>query len=112
MGWVKATGDFQKFPRWEYLKDKVIEGVITRKALDVTAKKLCFYDIETPKGTLSVLGNVVINRILRELPEGTLVHMEYKGVSKSKTGTEFNDFDIMYDKEPSVETLAASVSKK
>jgi len=113
MAWVKATGDFKKNPKWDYLKEKNIKGIMTRKALDITAKKLCFYDVEVQgKGTFSILGTTVINRVLRELPEGTMVDITYTGKTKGKNGTEFNSFEISYNTEPGVDELANTVLGK
>ncbi len=99
--WISGTGNsLEKLPQWDYKVDPKIEGVITAKRLDVTPKKLCFYDIETDKGEKkSILGSVVINKVLRNLPVGSLVRITYLGDAKNGSGTTFHNFEVEYDKD-------------
>lgn len=98
MAWIDATKQFTRNPKWEYEKNKTIEGLLVNKSLDMTPKKLCFYDIEVAGDkTYSVLGTTMIDRVLRDMPIGTKVRLEYTGLAKSKSGSDYKTFNIQYD---------------
>ena len=96
--WIDATSTSTN-PKWDFEEKETIQGVMIGKRLDVTDRKMCFYDIEVSgEGTFSILGNVVINRILRDLPIGTEIRITYLGEAKSKTGTNFKNYKVEYNK--------------
>jgi hypothetical protein len=55
-------------------------------------KQLAVFEAEN--GKKFTVGGAVIDRALKEVPEGTLIYLKFLGEKKAKSGQTFHDFEV------------------
>lgn len=78
-------------------ESEVLIGTYVRVKTNVGTHNSNVYVIRKEDGSeLGVWGSTVINGRFEEIPVGSLIKIESLGETKSKTGTKYKDYRIMY----------------
>lgn len=97
-----ASNTYEKTTTWNtnLQPGAKLEGVYFKKEeFDGDYGHTIKYVIEFNATKYGVYGTASLNRQFRNIPEGSYVWIEYKGVTTSKKGRNVHDFTVDYDDE-------------
>lgn len=94
-GWEKVGGGAQA-EAWDFKNgNKTVTGVYVEKRTNLGPKQSTMYILEQPDGSLvGVWGSVAINTKFDNVQVGDEVKIDYLGLTKSKSGNSYHNFDL------------------
>lgn len=100
LAWVeiKPEGETSSFdPKWEYLKEKILEGVFIGVKDNVGKHHSNVYTIEMKDGSRkTVWGSTVLDERMKNLVVGEEVKIEYLGDKPTDKGNPYHDFTVFH----------------
>lgn len=94
-GWEKVGGGAQA-DAWDFKNGKKsVSGQYVEKRTGLGPKNSTMYILEQPDGVLvGVWGSVAINTKFDNVQIGDEVKIDYLGMTKSKSGNDYHNFDL------------------
>lgn len=93
-GWEKVSNGEQA-EAWKFKEDKVVQGKYVEKRDGLGHNNATMYILEQPDGTLAgVWETAALRTKFESVVIGDEVKIEYLGVTKSKTGNNYHNFDF------------------
>lgn len=94
-GWEKVGGGAQA-DAWDFKNGaKTVSGVFVEKRTNLGPKNSTMYILEQPDGSLvGVWGSIAINTKFDNVQIGDEVKIDYLGMTKSKSGNSYHNFDL------------------
>jgi hypothetical protein len=95
---IKPEGDSSSFdPKWDYLKDKILEGIFVEVKKDVGKHHSNVYTIELKDGSRkTVWGSTVLDDRMKNLITGEEIRLEYLGDKPTDKGNPYHDFKVLH----------------
>lgn len=93
--WEKVGGGAQA-EAWDFKNgSKTITGIYVEKRTGLGPKNSTMYILEQPDGSLvGVWGSIAINTKFDNVQVGDEVKIDYLGMTKSKSGNSYHNFDL------------------
>ena len=88
-------------PTIDWKVDKTLEGVyVSTKNVTTTKGETKIHTVEKKGGkNIDVWTNTMLGNFFGNIPEGTEIKLEYLGKEKGKSGNEYHNFKLEYDKD-------------